>query len=158
MRISIGSDHRGVELKGRIRQWLEEQGHEVLDEGTFSPHSVDYPDYAQRVAARVARGEADRGILVCGTGIGMAIAANKVRGIRAGVCCDEQMAELGRRHNDLNVLCLPGGARQWEGIVRIWLETPFEGGRHARRLQKIAHLEQAGATETAAPPDSSAGN
>lgn len=107
--------------------------------------AVDYPDVAAAVAEAVASGEADKGILICGTGIGMCVAANKIRGVRAAVCCNEVAAELSRRHNDANVLCLSGeflGVAEIEALVRIWLTTPFDGGRHARRVDKISALEQ----------------
>jgi ribose 5-phosphate isomerase B len=145
MRIAIGADHRGWALKNALVQWLAAQGHEVTDEGTRDPQSVDYPDYAQKVALKVARGEAERGLLICATGVGMAIAANKVHGIRATTCSDETTARLCRQHNDVNVLCLPGDhldAPTAERIVAVWLATPFEGGRHARRLDKVAQIER----------------
>lgn len=107
--------------------------------------AVDYPDVAAAVAEAVASGEADKGILICGTGIGMCVAANKIRGVRAAVCCNEVAAEFSRRHNDANVLCLSGeflGVAEIEALVRIWLTTPFDGGRHARRVDKISALEQ----------------
>ncbi len=144
MRISIGSDHRGVRIKSKLLAALAACGHEVQDNGAFDDQSVDYPDYAAAVCQQVASGEADRGILICGTGIGMAIAANKFHGIRAANCCDEVMAELCRRHNNVNVLCLPGdliGDRPVDDLVRIWISTEFEAGRHERRLQKIAAIE-----------------
>jgi ribose 5-phosphate isomerase B len=145
MRIAIGGDHRGVEAKARLVGTLKQLGHEVLDVGTNAPESVDYPDYAADVARRVGNGEVDRGILVCGTGIGMCIAANKVRGVRAAPCHDVITAEMSRRHNDANVLCLSSdltGEELMDRMVRTWLETPFEGGRHARRVDKISKIEQ----------------
>jgi len=145
MRISIGSDHRGVNLKSKIDEFLQEGGHDVVDMGTHSTESCDYPDVAIAVAKSVACDQADRGILVCGTGIGMAITANKVDRVRAAICNDEVTAEMCRRHNDVNVLCLSGdmlGERNIDKLVRIWLETEFEGGRHARRLEKISQLEK----------------
>jgi len=144
MRISIGSDHRGFNVKVKLVNLLTQLGHEVLDEGTVSTESVDYPDIASLVAGKVSRGLVDRGILVCGTGIGMSIAANKFAGVRAAACHDEITADICRRHNDVNVLCLSGdllGERPIDNLVRIWLQTEFEGGRHARRLQKIAKFE-----------------
>ena len=146
MKVALGSDHAGYALKWRVAEWLRREGHEVLDEGTFSEESCDYPDFALGVARRVASGEAERGIAICATGIGMAMAANKVRGIRAAVCNDIYTARYSRLHNDANVLALgarvvgPGLA---EEIVRTWMETPFEGGRHSRRLEKIAGIEEA---------------
>jgi len=145
MRVSIGSDHRGVHVKAKLVELLKQLGHEVADEGTNDSSSVDYPDVAGAVAHKVADHEADRGILICGTGIGMAIAANKFPGVRAATCADEIAAELSRRHNDVNVLCLSGdmiGERRTDRMVQVWLETEFEGGRHARRVAKIAELEK----------------
>jgi ribose 5-phosphate isomerase B len=147
LRISFASDHRGVAIKGRLTQKLIEAGYEVMDEGTDSEEAVDYPDYAQLVAGKVSSGQADRGILICGTGIGMAIAANKFPGVRAASCYDEVMIELSRRHNDVNVLCLPGdliGDRPIDDLVLMWLRTEFEGGRHERRVEKIHKIEQNG--------------
>lgn len=144
MRIAIGSDHRGVSLRAQIVELLNRLGHEVIDMGTNEPMPVDYPDIASGVARRVSTGEVDRGILICGTGLGMTIAANKFPGVRAAPCYDELTAEVSRRHNDLNVLCLSGdmlGERLVERLVEIWLTTPFEGGRHLRRVQKISQLE-----------------
>ncbi len=144
MRISFASDHRGVAIKGRIIQKLIECGFEVIDEGTNSDDAVDYPDYASLVARKVSSGEVDRGILICGTGIGMSIAANKFPGVRAAPCYDQVMVELSRRHNDVNVLCLPGdliGDRSIDDLVLMWLRTEFEGGRHGRRVDKIRAIE-----------------
>jgi ribose 5-phosphate isomerase B len=145
MKIVIGSDHRGVEIKSRLIAVLRSMGHEVLDIGSDSAESVDYPDYAYEVARRVGKAEMDRGLLVCGTGTGMCIAANKVRGVRAAACQDVLTAEMSRRHNDANVLCLSAdlvGEDQMMQMIRIWLETPFEGGRHARRVEKITKIEE----------------
>lgn len=145
MRIAVGSDHRGVAAKTKIMEFLRELGHEVDNRGTDSADSVDYPDIAAEVSGQVSSGQADRGILVCGTGIGMAIAANKFAHVRASTVHDELTAEMCRRHNDVNVLCLPGdllGERNLDNLLRIWLETDFEGGRHARRIEKIARLER----------------
>ena len=150
MRISVGSDHRGLAVKTRLTELLVRLGHEVRDEGTNSPGSVDYPDIAMAVACKVSHGAADRGILVCGTGIGMSITANKFIGVRAAVCNDAVTAEISRRHNDVNVLCLAGdllGQRNIDRLIEIWLDTAFEGGRHARRLQKIQRLEHNGVPE-----------
>ncbi len=146
MRIAIASDHRGVDLKQKVIHKLESLGHEVSDEGTCSNESVDYPDFASLVAKKVSNHEADRGVLICGTGIGMAIAANKFSGVRAAQCGDEVTAEIARRHNDLNVLCMSAdlmSQRSAERMVKVWAETEFEGGRHARRLEKIKEIEQA---------------
>jgi ribose 5-phosphate isomerase B len=147
MRISFASDHRGVAIKGRLVQRLNDAGYEVFDEGTDGDEAVDYPDFAEIVAGKVSRGEVDRGILICGTGIGMAIAANKFPGVRAASCYDEVMVELSRRHNDVNVLCLPGdliGDRPIDDLVLMWLRTEFEGGRHNRRVKKIQKIERNG--------------
>ncbi|MGL4512097.1 MAG: ribose 5-phosphate isomerase B [Lacipirellulaceae bacterium] len=144
MRISVASDHRGVELKRAVVATLEGMGHAVSDEGANSSESVDYPDFASVVARKVSGREADRGVLICGTGIGMAIAANKFPGVRAAPCNDEVTAEISRRHNDLNVLCLSAdlmSPRVVERMVRVWVETEFEAGRHARRLDKVAAIE-----------------
>ena len=145
MKIAVGSDHRGVVVKQRIVPLLRQHGHEVIDVGPDNPGSVDYPDFALEVARQVGDGRAERGILICGTGIGMCIAANKLRGVRAAPCHDSITAEMCRRHNDANVLCLSAhllGDDLVETVMRIWLETPFEGGRHARRVEKISHYEQ----------------
>ena len=139
MRIAIGADHAGVELKAHLLSRALE-GHEVVDVGTHSSDPVDYPDIAHAVVKLIRRGEADRGILICGTGIGMAMAAGKFPGIRAATCTESFSAELSRRHNDANVLCLGGrvlGAGHAEHIVRAWLAAPFEGGRHATRVGKL---------------------
>lgn len=144
MKIAIGSDHRGVTAKQRIAAVLGQLGHDVTDMGVESGRAVDYPDIAATVAAKVGQGEVDRGILICGTGIGMSIAANKVKGVRAAPCHDSITAELSRSHNDANILCLSGdllGEELIERMVKIWLQTPFEGGRHARRVEKIMKLE-----------------
>jgi ribose 5-phosphate isomerase B len=144
LKISIGSDHRGVHIKGRLIQALSAAGFSVSDEGTDSEQTVDYPDYAQQVAKKVSNGDADRGILICGTGIGMSITANKFLGVRAASCYDEVMVEMSRRHNNVNVLCLPGdmiGDRPVDELVLMWLQTDFDGGRHADRLKKIADIE-----------------
>ena len=143
MRIAIGSDHRGHQVKIKLLQMLERLGHDVIVEGDDSP-SIDYPDVAFAVGRRVSNGQADRGILICGTGIGMAIAANKFKGVRAAAVYDEVLAEMSRRHNDTNVLCLPGdllGERNLDRLIDIWLTTEFESGRHARRVGKIADAE-----------------
>jgi ribose 5-phosphate isomerase B len=145
MRIAIGTDHRGFALRQKIVDLVRQMGHEAIDVGTFSPDSVDYPDIAADVAGRVGRGEVERGILVCGSGVGMCIAANKVRGVRAAACHDDITAEMSRRHNDANVMCLSGdllGERLIDRMIEIWLGTPFEGGRHARRVDKITAMEK----------------
>src|SRR5437588_9376114 len=149
MKIAIGSDHRGYDAKRRLLPLLQQLGHEVLDLGPEGSESVDYPDFAFQVARAVGEGRVERGILICGTGIGMCIAANKVAGVRAAPCHDSITAEMSRRHNDSNVLCLSAdllGEELIERMIRIWLETDFEGGRHARRVDKIARFEKDQAT------------
>jgi ribose 5-phosphate isomerase B len=145
MRIAIGADHRGFYIRTKVVDLLKQLGHEVDDVGTFSAEAVDYPDIAAEVANRVSHGRADRGILVCGTGLGMCIAANKFHGVRAAPCHDDLTAELSRRHNDSNILCLSAdllGERLIDRMIELWLNTPFEGGRHARRVDKIVDLER----------------
>jgi len=144
MKIAIGADHAGFELKNQLGDFLRQGGHEVCDFGTNSAESADYPDYAGRVAKAVASGAVERGLLVCGSGAGMSIAANKVRGVRAAIGVDLEEVRLTRAHNNLNVLTLgarftdPAKARE---LVRTFLETPFEGGRHERRVAKITQME-----------------
>ncbi len=142
MKIAIGSDHAGIELKrGLLNSVLKE--YEIIDMGTDSTDSVDYPDIAHKVANAVASGEVERGILICGTGTGMAMAAGKTKGIRAAACTEPYSAELSRRHNDANILCLGArviGTGMAEKIVEKWFSTPFDGGRHARRINKIEVL------------------
>ncbi len=140
MKLVIGADHGGVDLKGEIAGWLREAGHSVVDVGTEGHASCDYPDFAAAAAGKVASGEAEGGILVCGTGQGMAMTANRFSGVRAAVVSDTFSARMAREHNDANILCL--GARVVGGglardIVFAWLGARFEGGRHARRVQKI---------------------
>jgi ribose 5-phosphate isomerase B len=145
MKIAVGNDHRGVNVKLRLVGLLYELAHEVHDVGASSQASVEYPDFAIPVADAVSSGKADRGILICATGHGMCIAANKVPGIRAANCRDVIDAELSRRHNDANVMCLSAdliGEEQIEKMVRTWLTTDFEGGRHSRRTEKIATYEK----------------
>jgi ribose 5-phosphate isomerase B len=144
MRIAIGSDHRGFDAKRRLVPMLRQLGHDVSDLGPDGNDSVDYPDYAYQVAKAVSDGRVERGILICGTGIGMCIAANKVKGVRAAPCHDSITVEMSRRHNDSNVLCLSAdllGDELIGRIVRLWLETDFEAGRHARRVEKIKRIE-----------------
>lgn len=143
--IAIGSDHGGFQLKQDIMKYLDEQGLAYKDFGTYTRESCDYPVYGEAVARAVAGGECDRGIIICGTGIGISISANKVKGIRAALCGDCYSAEYTRRHNDANILAL--GARTVGSglalkIVEIFLNTPFEGGRHARRVEMISKLEE----------------
>ena len=139
-RIPIGSDHAGFALKERLVKELESLGYDPVDLGPPSADSVDYPDFAHQVAGQVERGDAERGILMCGTGLGMSYAANRHPGVRAAVSWSPEIAELSRRHNDANVLVLPARfVTEEEGveILRTWLETPFDGGRHGRRVAKI---------------------
>jgi len=145
MRIAIGSDHGGYAYKELLIPFLTELGHEPEDFGCPSPESVDYADYAIPVAEAVAAGRFDRGILICGTGVGVSITANKVRGVRCALCGDSVTAKLTRAHNDSNVLAMGQriiGEEAMKEIVRVWLETPFEGGRHAVRIGKIARYEE----------------
>ena len=143
--IALGADHAGWELKEALKAWLIEKGHQVQDFGTHSPESVDYPDYALQVAESVASGKAERGLLVCGTGIGMTMTANKVPGIRAALCSDPFVARMSREHNDANILALGGRLMDKElvlEILQMWLSTDFAGGRHEGRLGKIAQIER----------------
>ena len=143
MKIAIGSDHGGFDLKDELIKTVLE-GHEVQDFGVFSAESVDYPDIAAPVCERVRSGEFEKGILICGTGLGMSIAANKVDGIRAAKCDDVYSAEMSRKHNDANVLCFGArviGVERAKMIVKAWLASEFEGGRHLRRVEKIMALE-----------------
>lgn len=145
MRIALGADHRGSETIKAIAAKLRREGHEVTLTGSLEGEPCDYPEPAYRVATAVARGEADMGVLVCGTGIGVSIAANKVKGIRAATVHDELTAGLSRSHNDANLLCLSGdllGIRLIEKILDVWLSTRFEGGRHLRRVRKIQAIER----------------
>jgi ribose 5-phosphate isomerase B len=145
MKVAVGSDHAGLPAKLRAIETLKQLGHEVEDVGTHTDASCDYPDYAAAVARRVAARQADLGVLCCGTGLGMSIAANKVPGIRAAVCHSDYTAEMARRHNDANVLCMGGRVldeRAVDQVVRRFVATPFDGGRHTRRLRKIAEIER----------------
>ena len=144
MKIAVASDHRGVSVRARILDIIQGMGFEGVDFGANGEESVDYPDYASKVAGAVSSAEADRGILICGTGIGMCIVANKFDGVRAAPIHDDITAALSRQHNDLNVLCLSADLISDQGLDRIvntWLKTEFEGGRHARRLEKLAKIE-----------------
>lgn len=143
--IAIGSDHGGVELKDYLVAFLCSRGLEVRDFGTQGSESVDYPDFSREVAQRVAQGAAERGILICTSGIGMSIAANKFPGVRAALVADLDGARTSREHNDANVLVLSGSKTHKpmaQEIVKMWLDTPFAGGRHQRRLEKITQLEE----------------
>jgi len=147
MKVAVGSDHRGVRVKAQILTLLAELGHEGIDMGPGKGDSVDYPDFAAKVARAISGNEVERGILICGTGMGMCIAANKIAGVRAVTCHDDVTAEMSRRHNDANVMCLSAdlvGERLLSRIVEIWMRTPFEGGRHQRRIDKIRELEESG--------------
>ena len=143
-KIPIGSDHAGYEMKEEIIGYLKELGYEPEDVGTSGPKNVDYPDFAGLVAGIVSRGERKRGILVCATGLGMSITANKFPNVRAALVMNEEMAGFARTHNDANILALGGkmlGMDKVRAIVKIWLQTEFQGGRHARRVGKIAEIE-----------------
>jgi ribose 5-phosphate isomerase B len=145
MQIAIGSDHRGVNLRRNIIEFLLSTPHEVLDLGTSKPGSIDYPEVAASVARLVSLKKVDTAILICGTGIGMCITANRFPGVRAAPCHDDLTVELSRRHNDANILCLSGdmlSERHSERLVKKWLTTQFDGGRHATRLEKIEQIEQ----------------
>ncbi len=145
MKIAIGADHAGFALKEQLREMLAAKGYEVEDVGTHSDASVDYPDYASAVAHRVADGVAERGVLVCSTGVGMSIAANKVPGIRAALAVNDEEVQLTREHNDANILTFGAKlstAEQATKMLDIFLKTEFSGGRHARRVQKMMDLEQ----------------
>lgn len=147
MKVALSSDHRGYRAKELIKSFLTAAGNTVADFGCDSLSSCDYPDTAFAGAKAVAAGECDRGIFFCGTGVGMSMSANKVNGIRAALCHDELTAEMSRRHNNANVLCLPAdllGDELIRRLVDVWLRTDYEGGRHDRRLQKIAEFEKNG--------------
>lgn len=144
MKIAIGNDHAAVELKNIIKEYVESLGHEVTNFGTDTKESCNYPEYGEKVANAVAAGDFDCGILICGTGVGISIAANKVKGIRAAVCTNEFCAEMTRRHNDANILCMGGRVISEEMAVKltdIFLNTPFDGGRHAKRIEQITAIE-----------------
>jgi RpiB/LacA/LacB family sugar-phosphate isomerase len=146
MKIAIAADHAGFILKEKLREKLQQSGHEIVDFGTTSTQSTDYPDYAAAVGRDVASGNSERGLLVCSTGVGMSIAANKVPGIRAALAINDEEVRLVRSHNDANVLAIWSrfvDETDAERFVEIFLDTPFEGGRHQRRLQKVAELEKA---------------
>lgn len=145
MKIVVGSDHRGFEAKKQIKAIVTQSGHECIDVGTTDSYPVDYPDPAYLAATAVSKKKADMAILICGTGIGMSIAANKIKGIRAALCHDELSAQISRDHNDANVLCISGdliGEVLLRKIVEAWLNTEFSGGRHLRRIKKIAAIEE----------------
>lgn len=145
MRIAIAGDHRGYAAKEKMSLLLNEQGHDVVDMGAHSARSVDYTDVAFGASKAVADGQVDTAVLLCGSGIGMSISANKVAGVRAALCSDELTAQMARRHNDANVLCLAAdllGEELMRRIVEVWLETEFEAGRHSRRVEKITLIEK----------------
>jgi ribose 5-phosphate isomerase B len=144
MIVALGSDHRGIDLKSKITDFLKANGQTVLDLGTDGSASVDYPDFASLVAQSILSGKTERGILICGSGIGMCIAANKYKGIRAAICCKPELAVRARLHNDANILCLGADfvtVPEALEIIKSFLETGFEGGRHQRRLDKISGIE-----------------
>ena len=145
MKLATGADHAGYAAKEHLKRWLVERGHEVVDLGTHAVDSVDYPDFASRVARTVAAGDAALGLLICGSGIGMSIAANKVAGIRAAHCTDTYQARVARQHNDANVLCLGARVSGWgvmEDTLESFLGHTFEGGRHEARVEKIRRLDK----------------
>jgi ribose 5-phosphate isomerase B len=154
--VALGADHAGFPLKEDLKTWLITHGYDVVDLGTQSAESVDYPDFSVAVGSAITAGKADRGVLVCGTGIGMAMAANKVPGIRAAACTDAFGARMSREHNDANILALGARITARDAaieILEIWLGAEFAGGRHARRVEKIAALDHARELE---PPDAQA--
>ncbi|MGN0712043.1 MAG: ribose 5-phosphate isomerase B [Anaerovoracaceae bacterium] len=143
MKIAMACDHGGFELKENIKKFLEEQGIEVLDLGTNSEESVDYPEYGKACGEAVVSGRADKGIVCCGTGIGISIAANKVKGVRCALCTDAHMAEMTKRHNNANIIAMGGRTTDLEtakAITRAWLDTEFEGGRHQRRVDMLDNM------------------
>ncbi|MDK2952649.1 MAG: ribose 5-phosphate isomerase [Kosmotoga sp.] len=143
VKVAIASDHAGFAMKKELIDFLSSAGYEITDYGTYSEESVDYPDYAAKVAEAVTEGTAERGILICGTGLGMSIAANRYKGVRAALCLYPEMARMTRKHNDANVLVLSGrliGVELARRIVEVFFETGFEGGRHERRIRKIDDL------------------
>lgn len=144
MKVAVGCDHGGFVLKDAVISTLEELGAQVVDMGTYSTESVDYPVYGKKVADAVANGECDLGVVMCGTGIGISIAANKVKGIRAAVVTDEFMAEMTRRHNNANIIALGGRVitpEKAKSLVRAWYTAEFEGGRHQKRIDMITQIE-----------------
>ncbi|MCK4886809.1 MAG: ribose 5-phosphate isomerase B [Planctomycetes bacterium] len=145
MKVAVGSDHRGYNSKQQIKAIVQQLGHECIDVGTIDNTPVDYPDTAYLAAIEVSKGNVQCAILACGTGIGMSITANKIKGVRAALCHDELSAQISRHHNDANVLCVSGdltGEVLMRKIVEVWLKTDFNGGRHQRRIDKIAMVEQ----------------
>ncbi|MDD5397454.1 MAG: ribose 5-phosphate isomerase B [Dehalococcoidia bacterium] len=144
MRVALGSDHRGFKLKNQLIDYLKQAGHEITDFGCYSEESSDYPDFAAHVCRSITKKQCDMGILVCGSGVGMSIAANKFKGIRAALCCNTEMASRARRHNNANVLCLGTDFLDDKTAIEItgnFISTQFEGGRHQRRIDKIGETE-----------------
>lgn len=144
MKIAVGADHAGFPYKEALKGYLGQLGHQVEDAGAASDEMSDYPDFAAAVARSVGEGRAERGVLVCGSGVGMAVAANKVAGVRAAVILDKVSAEMSRRHTDVNVVCFGArlqGIEDVKALLKLWLETPFDGGRHEPRLGKIRRME-----------------
>ncbi len=155
MKIAVASDHRGFSVKDKILSQLAQLNHETQDFGPSSADVCDYPDFGAKAARAVSDGLVDRAILICGSGIGMCIVANKFKGVRAALCHDDLTAEMSRRHNDANVLCLSAdllGDRLASRMVELWLATPFEGGRHARRIEKITEYERQSDCSGETPP------
>jgi len=145
MKVSLASDHAGFRMKEEVKKYLSEKGYEIIDYGTFSEESMDYPDTIKLAARAVSKNEVDRGVVLCSSGIGASIVANKVKGIRAALCLDEYSAEYSRRHNDANILVLGANRNTNEEIFKIidiWFSTNFEGGRHQKRVEKIAEVEK----------------
>lgn len=145
MKIAIASDHAAVELKQKVKAYLKGKGFEITDYGTNSTESMDYPDTIKLAARAVAKGDAERGVVMCGSGLGASYVANKIHGIRAALCMDEYSAEFSRRHNDANVIVLAGRRRTMDDVARyldIWFSTDYEGGRHDSRISKIAEIEK----------------
>jgi ribose 5-phosphate isomerase B len=144
MKIALASDHAAFELKEKVKAWLEKKKYEVIDYGTHSTESMDYPDTIVQAARAVSKGQCEKAVVMCGSGIGASIVANKVRGVRAALCMDEYSAEFSRRHNNANVLVLAGRRRTMDDVERyldIWFDTAYESGRHDRRIAKIADIE-----------------
>lgn len=145
MKVVLASDHRGYQLKAALQQFLADLKIETLDVGSFSSESVDYPDFGRLAAEKVSSGECDRGIVICGSGIGMSIVANKVPGVRAALCLDIRAAQMSRKHNDSNVISLGADLideQTARAVIKTWLDTEFEGGRHQRRIEKIQEIER----------------
>lgn len=143
MKIALASDHGGFELKEKVMSYLQTKGHDVIDLGSYTEESTDYPEYGKACGEAVMRGDAERGIVICGTGIGISIAANKVKGIRCALCTSLFMAEMSRKHNNANIIALGGRILEHDfalNIVEVWLNTDFEGGRHQRRVDLLDRM------------------